>query len=95
MGATNVYLTFDLNKISMNEVKVQWNEEVEQSIQEDGCSYSGGVGMFGKGFSLLNHVSKDRMEAADYIRDKHQKWDGAMGVKTEDNQIVIGGWASC
>jgi hypothetical protein len=94
MGASYDGRNYDLNKMSMVEVKEQWNEAVESSLYEDGHEYSGGIGMLGKGFSISNFVAENEEEADHYIVEHHEKWNGAMGVKTKDEKIVIGGWCS-
>ena len=71
-----------------------FNASVEASLYEEGHSYSGGIGMLGKGFRIIPTIAKDTKEAHEYICDHHQKWDGAMAMKTQDGKIVIGGWCS-
>lgn len=94
MGASFSCRTYDLSKLSMDEVKTQWNEEVESSLYEDGHNYSGEIGMLGKGFEVQRIVADNEHDADEYICEHQQKWDGAMAVKTKDNKIVIGGWCS-
>ena len=94
MGASFNTMTFDLSKMTISEAKEQWNQEVEESLFEDGHSYSGGIGMLGSGFSIVNSEARDTSEADDWICDHHNKWDGAMAMRTQDKQLVVGGWCS-
>ncbi len=93
MGASLDARTYDLD-LGMDKIKSRWNESVESSLYEDGNSYSGGIGMLGKGFSMVSRVAKDARDAYEFIAENHDKWDGAMGVKSEDGKITIGGWCS-
>ena len=94
MGASFNSRTYDFEKLSLEEVKEEWNDDVEESLYEDGHNYSGGIGMLGKGFELVPLIAKTEEEADEYICENHQKWDGAMAMATEDGKIVIGGWCS-
>ena len=90
MGASLSTGTYKLD----SNYKDRWNSDVEQSQHESGHSYSGEIGMLGKGFDMSSHIAEDTNEAHDYICDHHDKWDGAMAVKTKDGFVVIGGWCS-
>ena len=96
MGASNdsrTYLTTDKAVI-----KKKWNEAVEDSLHEDGHSYSGCIGMLGTGIEKWKDLQlPTQAEAQEYIDDNHDKWDGAMAVSFKEGDKegwVVGGWCS-
>ena len=46
-----------------------------------------------KGIDWLTLTFKTNSEAEEYISEKHDKWDKAFGVRTEEG-YVVGGWCS-
>ncbi|MFC1535774.1 hypothetical protein ACFL4H_00240 [Candidatus Neomarinimicrobiota bacterium] len=96
MGANDcLYSTSETNK---DKIVKKHDELVQESLFEDGHSYSGCIGMFGYGIDFLSKEFKNREEAEDFILDKHSKWDNAMAVryKSKSGKInwLIGGWVS-
>jgi len=79
MGACFDFRIYKTN--DRKEIEAHFDREVEESLIEDGHSYSGGVGMLGKIIvwnSIAPRANKD--EAEDYLSDHHEKWDNAMAV---------------
>ena len=74
------------------------NEMVDQSLVEDGNSYSGCIGMFGHGIGFSSKVFEDQESAEEYIADTHEKYEPAMAVKyvagADGFRWLIGGWVS-
>ena len=99
MGACfNTRMFRDYNSKTSKEIEERWNDAVEQSLYEDGHSYSGGIGMLGKGFRLEGKICEDVDEADNYLSEIHSKWSSAIGVRFKDKKggisILIGGWCS-
>ena len=76
----------------------RWGSAVEQSLHEDGHSYSGDIGMLGR--SVARWYDKDfadREEAYEFLSEEHEKWDPALAVsfiENGDKCWLIGGWCS-
>lgn len=80
MGANFDYRIYPYDTQEEKErAKKCWNSDVEDSQYEDGNSYSGGIGMLGRGFSIQEDLAKES-EAIEFLEDNHRKWDGAMAV---------------
>lgn len=92
MGASFEYEKY--GKQTKDEVKKQFNSDVEDHQYMNGHSYSGGIGMLGGIGTWLEKTFNTETEAANYICDKHQKWDAAMAAQLTDGSWVIGGWCS-
>lgn len=97
MGACFNSRTYD-GKLTKKEVEKLWNNAVEESLYENGHSYSGCIGMLGNGISWDAKEFPTEREADDYLSDKHEKWNNAMGVKYTNSDgkkmWLIGGWCS-
>jgi len=60
----------------------RWNDAVDCSLEEDGNSYSGGIGMLGKGYSLSNRHFDSQDDAIEFMEDNHSKFDdGAIACR--------------
>ncbi len=97
MGATNIEDIAPDTKPRAEIIK-EWNEQVQQSLYEDGHSYSGCIGMFGNGIEpWADKGFTTRSAASDYLLDTHNKWSRAMAVSFWENDKkfwLIGGWVS-
>ena len=97
MGAnTEIYSTSEEDR---NKIVERHNEMVQQSLHEDGHSYSGCIGMFGPGIDFMFSVGpfKTQDEAEAYICDEHEKYEKAMAVRYMEGDKtlwLIGGWVS-
>ncbi len=78
MGATTDYRLFDYNDKS--KIKSEWDAAVDQSKNEDGCSYSGQIGMLGSIGSWEDKKFSTKEQAVDWLLDNHEKWNNAMAV---------------
>jgi len=78
VGATTDHRVFNYNDKS--KIKSEWDAEVDQSKNEDGCSYSGQIGMLGSIGSWEDKKFTTKDKAIDWIFDNHDKWDNAMAV---------------
>ena len=78
MGATTDYRLFDYNDKS--KIKSEWDAAVDQSKNEDGCSYSGQIGMLGSIGSWEDKKFTTKEQAVEWIFDNHDKWNNAMAV---------------
>jgi len=90
MGATFAYRVYE--KMSIDKVKKKWNQDVKQSLYENGHQYSGDIGMLGQGFIMKSKV-KSLDDAITYIEDHHEKWNRAICVPYPEG-FAIGGWCS-
>jgi hypothetical protein len=98
MGAEFNSRSYD-GELTKKQVEKLWNEGVNESLYQQGHSYSGGIGMLGKGISWIEKEFPTEREADDYLVDNHQKWNGAMGVKFigaigGKKMYLVGGWCS-
>ena len=78
MGASSDYRVFNHNDKS--KIKSDWDASVDQSRNEDGCSYSGQIGMLGSIGSWEDKKFATKEQATDWLLDNHEKWDNAMAV---------------
>ena len=78
MGANTDYRVFNHNDKS--KIKSDWDASVDQSRNEDGCSYSGQIGMLGSIGSWEDKKFATKEQATDWLLDNHEKWDNAMAV---------------
>lgn len=78
MGASTDYRVFDYNDKS--KIKSEWDVEVDRSKNEDGCSYSGQIGMLGSIGSWEDKKFTTKEQAVEWIFDNHDKWNNAMAV---------------
>lgn len=91
---------FDYRTITgtQDEALKKWNNEVDSSLYESGHSYSGGIGMLGRGFDVHTDAEITTQEdAVEYIADNHEKWEGAMAITIKKGNVqvwIIGGWCS-
>jgi len=95
-GNSSIYTT---NKTDRDAIQLAHNKAVDQSLYEDGHSYSGEIGMFGYDIRFLTSKPpfKDYDEAQSWLLDNHDKGDNAMGIKFMENgkeMWMIGGWVS-
>jgi hypothetical protein len=98
MGACFNTRSFSAER-TKQEVATLWREAVEDSQYESGHSYSGCIGMLGCDIDWRGNlpIFKSVDDAAEYIEDNHEKWDGPMAVKfmSEGKEYwMIGGWCS-
>lgn len=90
MGATTDHRVFNYNDKS--KIKSEWDAEVDQSKNEDGCSYSGQIGMLGSIGSWEDKKFTTKDKAIDWIFDNHDKWEDALAVSflleaKKDNKV--------
>ena len=78
MGASTDYRVFNHN--DKPKIKSEWDAEVDQSKNEDGCSYSGQIGMLGSIGSWEDKKFVTKEQAIEWIFDNHDKWNDAMAV---------------
>ena len=97
MGANTSYRSFRTH--DKQEIVRLWNDAVDQSLHDDGHSYSGSIGMLGPGIKQwfdVRFVGRDKAE--DRIAEIHHKWDGAIAVSYLDSDLavnwLVGGWCS-
>ena len=97
MGADFNCYTFE-DDLGKDKIEKQWDVEVDESLYQDGHSYSGGIGMLGKGIDWQDKNFATEAEAEEYLCENQQKWNGAMAVSyTERDKPkcwAIGGWCS-
>lgn len=96
MGASTSFRSYPA---SYGQTKIQdcWKRDVEQSLYEDGHSYSGEIGMLGTRIASWIDLADTDERAHDYITEKHQKWNPALAVsciRNGEKYWVIGGWCS-
>lgn len=92
MGASFVYETYQ--KQTIDELRKQFSNDVEDDLHMNGHSYSGGIGMLGGIGQIVGKLFNTEDEATNYMADFHQKWDAAMAVQLTDGSWVVGGWCS-
>ena len=87
------------DKQGKKKIEQVWNSAVEDSLYESGHSYSGAIGMLGKGIANWHDkefASQD--EAQEFLSDTQQKWQQADAVSFKnvkgEKYWVIGGWCS-
>jgi superfamily II helicase len=78
VGASTDYRVFNHNDKS--KIELEWNSEVEQSKREDGCSYSGQIGMLGSIGSWEDKKFITQEQAGEALFELHDKWDDALAV---------------
>jgi hypothetical protein len=62
-------------------IKTKWDEEVSHSQYQDGCSYSGCIGMLDGSIEWVNRGPfNSQDEALEHISENHRKWSGPMAV---------------
>lgn len=96
MGASTSFRTYP-DSLGRDGIQKRWNEAVEDSLHEDGHSYSGEIGMLGKRIKWMDKELGSEDEANDLITDKHDKGDDPMAVSYMDGDKkmwLIGGWCS-
>lgn len=97
MGASTSFRKYKAD-LGLTEIKRLWAEAVEQSLYEDGHSYSGEIGMLGRQVGSWHDNDLDgSANAYTYIEDRHQKWNPAIAVSYLDKGVkywLIGGWCS-
>lgn len=78
------------------QVKEDFDNKVEQSLRNDGHSYSGCIGMLRKlNFHPVVFATVD--DAQEFIETHQEKWEPALAVraKTGTEEVwVVGGWCS-
>ena len=79
MGASVDLRTYKFTTIE--DIKRQWKDDVDDSLDANGYEYSGRIGMLGRGFSLSEKIAGSEEEAEEYIVDNHRKWNDAMAVR--------------
>lgn len=97
MGA-NLQVHTIKDSLGRERITEMWNAAVEESLYEDGHSYSGGIGMLEGPITWVDKNFSSYEEAEEYIDENHEKWDPAMAVSyTRDDGVkfwAIGGWCS-
>lgn len=93
MGAS--FNTITYNSEDKEQIKKTWKAEVEESLYQDGHSYSGCIGMLGVAINFVSYKAESIDDAEEYIADHQEKWSMAMGVHAPSQKAyVIGGWCS-
>lgn len=80
MGAS---LDYRIYPGSMTKEKIQdaWYSDVEDSLIQDGNSYSGAIGMLGRSIVSWQDLSFDsEAKAEDWLSEHHEKWEHAIAV---------------
>lgn len=96
MGASTSFRKYKAD-LGLTEIKRLWAEAVEQSLYEDGHSYSGEIGMLGSEVDSWNDLEYSEPDAYAFIEDRHQKWNPAIAVSYLAKGVkywLIGGWCS-
>ncbi len=95
MGANTSYRSFRTH--DKKEIVRLWNDEVDQSLHENGHSYSGCIGMLGPGIKQwfdVRFVGRDKAE--ERIAEVHNKGESAIAVSYLDSNLavnwLVGGW---
>lgn len=92
MGACMNYRVFKTEDKAT--IRRQWESMVDSDLYENGHSYSGGIGMLGRGEIKWHPTpAKTLEEAEEVICNTHQKWSGPLAVRF-DGGWVVGGWCS-
>ena len=95
MGAD--FATLYVSSQDKKKIKSQFEAEQDSDRHENGHSYSGGLGM-APGLTIDDSKTYDSEENAyDYLIDKCQKWENAIGVPYRDGDKIvylIGAWCS-
>jgi len=101
MGACLISLSFRKIPSDPNDqtrILRSWNTTVQDSLNEDGDDYSGGVGMLGSGVSKWFHEPfESRNDAYDFLGKNQQKWGRAIAVSYNEGGTphwLIGGWCA-
>ena len=95
MGASLNCVSFASD--AKDKIKESWDSMVQDSLWEDGHSYSGGIGMLAGPINWRDMRLESSAAAEDYISERHAKWDGPMSVsyaKGDKSGWIIGGWCS-
>lgn len=80
MGANLDYRIYG-GSLSTKDIADRWSVDVEQSLMENGNSYSGSIGMLGHRIASWHDLSfKTEAEAIDWLSDNQDKWDPAIAV---------------
>jgi fatty acid-binding protein DegV len=96
MGASTSFRIYKAS-LGINAIKKLWMADVEQSLFEDGHSYSGEIGMLGPEIANWFDQDKTREEAYEFITSNHTKWRSAWAVSfilNDEKYWVIGGWCA-
>lgn len=97
MGASTSYRVFD-DKLGKAKIEELWKSLVEQSLHDDGHSYSGEIGMLGTRIGQwYDKQFTKRNDVYDFIDENHEKWRPAMAVSCVENGKklwIIGGWCA-
>lgn len=97
MGASTSFRTYKAS-LGVSKITELWKEAVEQSLYENGHSYSGEIGMLGTNIQTWKDLNfGDKNGAGEYIYNHHQKWNAAMSVSyilNGEKYWLIGGWCS-
>lgn len=96
MGANTDFRRYK-DSLGREEIKKLWKDAVEQSLREDGHSYSGAIGMLGTEIKDWRDLNKTEVGAYDYIETYQEKWDPPWAVsyvKDATKYWLIGGWCS-
>ena len=80
MGASTDYRVFNYNDKA--KIKSEWDAEVNQSKNEDGCSYSGQIGMLGSIGSWKNLKFSTQEQAGDALFEGKTLFAG-YGIRTD------------
>lgn len=94
MGANNNYRNYP-DEIGRTDIKKKWSDAVDDSLEEDGNSYSGEIGMLGKSIKWHDKEFDSQDEAEDFIDNKHDKGGDPMAVSYMEGgkkMWCIGGW---
>jgi hypothetical protein len=80
--------------MTQEEVKAEFTEEQDYDRTQNGESYSGGIGM-ARGLRFVNRTFPTVNDAEDWLMDNAKKWEAALAVRAEkENMWVIGAWCS-
>ena len=97
MGASTDFRRFKASE-GLPKIKESWKNQVEQSLYEDGHSYSGTIGMLGTTVAKwVDRCWPSVDDAYDFISNTHQKWEPAIAVSylyEGEKWWLIGGWCS-
>lgn len=84
--------------MGLPKIKESWKNQVEQSLHEDGHSYSGEIGMLGTTVARWHDLNFPTSDGAyEYIETHHEKWEPAIAVSYQEEGEkwwLIGGWCS-
>lgn len=71
--------------IDKNIARIRFKNAQDEDRQENGNSYSGGIGM-AEGLEFKNETFEDYSLAKEYLRNTCQKWEAALAVTYKDKE---------